>query len=203
MNTEKKRKYTKKEGLFVPARQVSMLAAGALTIAAVLFMGGYFIGKKHMMEQFVAQAETDSFADQVYSSMCALYDADTGGESILLAVEDEQDPSSLDELRRTSDEGEEPLLVQNTKNSVDSSFTYVGQLLSYHVRRYADSFVQRLAKKNIPLEVRTRKSVTAGGEAKEWYQVVTKPYTDRHELEVVVEQLSREEKIEGAHIIVC
>lgn len=190
MNTEKKRKYTKKEGLFVPARQVSMLAAGALTIAAVVFMGGYFIGKKHMMEQFVAQAETDSFADQVYSSMCALYDADTGGEPMLLVSEDEQ-------------EQEEPLLVHNATDSVDSSHAYVGQLLSYHVRRYADSFVQKLAKKNILLEVRTRKSVTAGGEIKEWYQVVTKPYTDRHELEVVVEQLSQEEKIEGAHIIVC
>ncbi len=201
MNTEKKRKYTKKEGLFVPARQVNMLSAGALIIAAVVFMGGYFIGKKHMMEQFVAQVETDSFADQVYSSMCVLYDADTGGESMLLVAAD-RDPSSLDELRRTSDDEGEPLTVQNAKDSVNLP-AYVGQLLSYHVRRYADSFVQKLAKKNIPLEVRTRKSVTASGEAKEWYQVVTKPYADRHELEVVVEQLSREEKIEGAHIIVC
>ena len=201
MNTEKKRKYTKKEGLFVPARQVNMLSAGALIIAAVVFMGGYFIGKKHMMEQFVAQVETDSFADQVYSSMCVLYDADTGGESMLLVAAD-RDPSSLDELRRTSDDEGEPLPVQNAKDSVNLP-AYVGQLLSYHVRRYADVFVQKLAKKNIPLEVRIRKSVTANGEAKEWYQVVTKPYTDRHELEVVVEQLSREEKIEGAHIIVC
>jgi hypothetical protein len=218
MNNERKRKYTKKEGLFVPARQVSMLVAGALMLVAIVFLGGYFVGKKHMMEQFVAQVETDSFADQVYASMCSLYEVHTDDELMLLATnEDSEEQSqwnSSDESKKKEREKiEEEAGAVLTKASSEAlvlegeapsgSPAYVGQLLSYHVRQYADSFVQRVAKKNISLEVRTRKSVTACGEQKEWYQVVTKPYADRHELEVVVGQLSQEENIKGAHIIVC
>ena len=188
MNERKKSRKTAKDGLFVPARQVSMLAAGALTIAAVVFLGGYFIGKKHMMEHFVAQVEQDSFADQVYSSMYAMYDHD-------VPTSEEQ------EAEQTAAQEADGELVLS--DDLSPSEAYVGQLLSYHVRKYADGFVQKMAKKNISLEMHTRNSVTASGDTKEWYQVVTKPYTDRGELEVVVEQLSREEKIKGAQIIVC
>ncbi len=194
MNDRKKSRKTTKDGLFVPARQVSMLAASALAVAAVVFLGGYFIGKKHMMEHFVAQVEHDSFADQVYSSMYAMYDDAPASE------DQEREWAQEEEAGETADEQADSELVLSDELSLEA---YVGQLLSYHVRKYADGFVQKMAKRNIPLEVRTRKSVTANGDAKEWYQVITKPYTNRGELEVVVEQLSREEKIKGAHIIVC
>ena len=173
--------------------------------------------------------------------MCSLYEVNAEDEPMLLAANDEQDPSSLKLRpcpakplakhgrtgRRTRDEEDgdrgwdEPSTEEERERAqemeeeemaaeeADGEFvqsespTYVGQLLSYHVRKYADTFIEKMAKKNILLEVRLRKSVTAKGETKEWYQVVTKPYSDRRELELVVEQVSQEEKIAGAQIIVC
>jgi len=213
----------KKDGLFIPTAQVSMLTAGALAIAAFVFWGGYMVGKKHIMEQVVAQVEADSFADQLYSSMCSLYTEYHDNSQMLLAFNDADEEDEESEAEKNREQAEEleaeetaadesdmagDSFVQYGSGVIDGlakaeSTVYVGQLLSYHVRRYADTFIEKMAKKNIPLEVRTRTSVTASGEAKKWYQVVTKPYSDRQELELVVEQLSQEEKITGAQIIVC
>ena len=60
------------DGLFIPNRQVSMLIAALMMVLFITFLGGYFFGKKYMVEQFVAKVEQDSFADQIYSSLCAL-----------------------------------------------------------------------------------------------------------------------------------
>ncbi len=223
MNDRENEKKTDKDGLFIPSRQVSILVVVALAIACIVFLGGYFIGKKHMMEQFVARIEQDSFADQVYSSLCDLYDYDMEETSIASQPLEEQqlvehslEEQQLDQERNQKDtqlvsnisadnetEQKQASVEELQSEQAVAAPSYYAQLLSYHSKRYADIFVQKLMKKNIPVEVRTRKSVTARGESKPWYQVVTKPYTDREELQVLVDRVSREEKIKGACIKTC
>jgi hypothetical protein len=61
-----------KNSLFIPTRQVSAFVALAIFLLGVVFMSGYFFGKKQMVDQFVVKAEQDSFADQICLVMCAL-----------------------------------------------------------------------------------------------------------------------------------
>lgn len=193
MNEQKKRISKKKEGLALSARQTSMLVASVCMAAVLVFLGGYVVGKKQSFAQVIAQIEHDSLADQIYASVCSLYEAESDHE---LGAHHEYH----DQLAGETSALKCPVSTAQEKNEAS---LYVGQLLSYHIRPYADQFVQKMAKKNVPLEIRTRKSVATNGEVKEWYQVVTKPYEDRHELELVVEQVSQEEKITGAQIVMC
>ena len=199
VSDRKKKRKIETDGLFIPGRQVSKLVVGGIAAACIVFMGGYFIGKKHTMEQLVANMEQDSFADQVYSSLCNLYEYDA--QAMVVAHQEATD-QEMPVGESPLEEAQEQEAEETMEEQADGP-AYAAQLLSYHVRRHADDFVQKLAYKNIPLKVRARKSVTAGGEAKEWYQVVTKPYVDRDELQLVVDQVVREERIKGAQIITC
>ncbi len=213
-NNEKKRN---NDGLFIPSRQVTVMVAVAVVLAGVLFLGGYIVGKKHVMEQVVARMEQDSFADQVYSSLCELYDYDM--EEVIVADQECEsiEDTAIEEV--VQNEPAEPMPVVSNDLEMDAAnektstqiipeqaaatISYRAQLLSYHVKKYADNFVAKLAKKGIPVEVKTRKSTTACGASKLWYQVVTGPYADRDELQKVVDRISQEEKIKGARIITC
>ena len=70
----KKRDPEKKSGLFIPIRQATAYSSLAFCLLGVVFMAGYFFGKNHMVDQFVARIEEDSFADQISASLCSLYD---------------------------------------------------------------------------------------------------------------------------------
>ena len=62
--------------LQIHKRQVSLISGGLVLLAAGIFAGGYFLGTYHAVESFMVKAEQDSFADQVYASLSALYDQD-------------------------------------------------------------------------------------------------------------------------------
>lgn len=187
------------EGLFIPTHQLSGSIVGALVVATILFVGGYVIGKKQAVDQLMVQVEHDVFADQIYSSLCSLYDADAFGEQVASAISEKQEKKG-DDVPETSLDA---VAQDSVLSSTTSATSYVGQLLSYHGRQQAEEFVRKCARKKVPLEVKTRKSVTASGKTRKWYQVVTKPYTDRHALEQVMEQIAYEENIKGAQIIAC
>lgn len=180
------------DGLFIPVRHVALLVAGALLTLSIVFFAGYFVGKKHVMEQFVDKFEQDSFADQVYSSLCELYDCD---------IEQTECVASQKDVSLEAHDGKSEDLLVSPISSIES--TYKALLIGYQSKRYADAFVTKLQRKNIPAEMKVRNSSTARGKTKEWYQVVVGPYTDRDELQSVVDCVSREEKIKGARIVAC
>ena len=60
---------TRSDGVVISNRHVSGIIAGGIACMPVAFSAGYFLGKHYLVEQFVAKAEQDSFADQVYTSL--------------------------------------------------------------------------------------------------------------------------------------
>ncbi len=216
MQKEKKSvKKTDNDGLFIPRRQLSIFVAAAAAVVFVVFMSGYFFGKKHMVEQFVAQVEHDAFADQIYSSMCALYDCDNEPiaiESIASTVDDER-VLQKDEQVALEDSPDQPEEIASQIQSfetaqqepADSGQSYYAQLIGYRqsMRRAAERFAQKLIDKGIPVEVRTRKSSTPKGRTAIWYQVVTQAYADRQALEEIVDSVCRQERLKGVRILSC
>ena len=211
MNNRKNEKKSDNEGLFIPVRHVTLLVVGAFSVICIVFFGGYFIGKKHVMEQLVAKLEQDSFADQVYSSLCELYDYDD--QQAVDTVADQTDCSQELSEEHVNEVLFSPLPVAETSSDAFQGPAiaqsevvlpqYFAQLIGYQSKRYADMFAKKMEKKNIPVLVKIRKSITARGKTKEWYQVITKQYTDWQELQAVVDRVSREEKIKDARIITC
>lgn len=207
MNSDDKN--TERDGLLMSRRQTSILVVTALALICVAFLSGYFVGKRQAMEQFVTRLEQDSFADQVYASLCELYDYDS--ESIREEEGDENgcgEPESTEVSAPAIDLGTSTTMTQQgtrafTMLDQKTIPRYYAQLLGYRTNKEAKDFVAKLAKKHIDLEIRDRKSVTARGKVKEWYQVVTKKYTDRTALQELVTRVGREEKIKGIQIVTC
>lgn len=215
------------DGLFIPNRQVSLLVASLLMMFFITFLGGYFFGKKYMVEQFVAKIEQDSFADQIYSSLCALGECDPDELRALAAQESEGDISDMCEvtdqepqeaassavqqlsLEEPQAEVQEMVSVDQLTQEVASqeipidTKSYYALLAGYGTELAANKFVKRLAQKNISATTKKHISKTAKGAQRSWFQVVTREYSDRDTLQKLVDRITKEEKLKGVSIVTC
>lgn len=200
------------DGLFIPSRQVSMLFTAFLTVLFITFLSGYFFGKKYMVEQFVAKVEQDSFADQIYSSLCALsnYEPDElrslAVEEPLVTAAGDHDESEVkqDALEQTVEAMIEPALESTAVSAVQSTDKqYYAQLIGYGTELAAKKFAYRLSQKAIPAVVKKRISTTPKGKKRTWFQVVTNAHSDRDMLEKLVDRIAKEERLKGIRIVTC
>lgn len=222
---------SRSDGLFIPSRHVSMLTASLLMLFFVTFLSGYFFGKKFMVEQFVAKIEQDSFADQIYSSLCALSEYDPE-ELRALAAQDQgavvQDawedadqevsdninvPLVHNEMMQPQESSEsenvddqivlqnDPIVAQSEEPIATKS--YYAQLIGYATEAAAKNFVARLERKKISTVIKKHTSKTGKGVQRPWFQVLTCNYSDRDELQKLVDRIAKEEKLKGVSIITC
>ncbi len=194
----------RKSELRLSLRHTAAYSAAAVLLLGITFFGGYFFGKKQMAEQFIMKIDQDSFADQIYSSLCALYDGEEPvTKGLLVAENDAATPAKetvplVDMVATTTTEESVSMAEQLGAKSGPS---YYAELIGYGTRKAAELFVQKMNKKSISVELKERKSVTAQGKKREWYQVVTGRHKNRENLERITDRLAREEKINGIRIV--
>ncbi len=213
------------DGLFVPSRQVSMLIAALLMMFFITFLSGYFFGKKHMVEQFIAKVEQDSFADQIYSSLCALSEYEPE-ELRAIAVQDQElvvqeiydtlvqevvpetvvlaeAAVSEDAVVSALNEPDQIPLPENPVVDTPPDTAYYAQLIGYGTELAAKKFAHRLSQKDIPVRVKKRISKTPKGRQRTWFQVVTQNHSDRDTLDKLVDRITKQEKLKGVCIVTC
>ena len=200
---------TRSDGLFIPNRQLSTMIAFLLMVLFVSFLSGYFFGKKHMVEQFVAKAEQDSFADQIYSSLCALGDYDVESIRSLELVESDKDSdaaiSHTQEAPALLSEEEVAMASSSSEEAISTIPTtqYLAQLIGFGTEGAARRFYRKMKERHVSVIVKERVSVSAKGNKRTWYQVVTEPHEDRDILEKLVDRITKEEKLMGVRIVTC
>ena len=172
-------------------RQISWLLAVVICIAIGSFGAGYFWGEKRSAERFLQRIGQDSLSDQVYSSICSLYDSDSE-----LKQNTEDDILEDDAEEVTKEES-----GQEAEEETVPKVAYYAQLVGFGTAKNAQQFVERLAKKGIITHVQGRKSRTARGKIINWYQVVTDPYTDKGALISLVEQVKEQERLHDVRIV--
>ncbi len=181
--------------LLAPRRQASFVAAAAMLLCTLIFMLGYLIGQKHVVDQFVCCLEERSFAEQVYASLHT-----AGGEYRT------QDLVSAGTTTQDVITSSNEVIAENEITPV-AAFTddkhYYAQLIGFRTQQSAYTFADRLRGCGIPVLVRRRISSTARGTERHWYQVVSEPYQDRNELENLVDRVSGKEKLKGVRILPC
>lgn len=173
-------------------RQLSLMVAGFLAFSFFVFIAGYFLGQKRATQEFLYKADQDSLADQIYSSMCVLYDAkDDGDENAESA--DEADNIDVPEVVQIKDEPQTGAVP--TKK-------YQAALVGFPASGAAEGkkLVARLTAQGFPVELVERASATSKGKKITWYQVVTKPYESKSALETAVQQIAHNEHIKEKSI---
>ena len=190
------------QGLFIPNRQLSAVVALLLLLFFAIFMTGYFLGKKKIVEEFTQNVQQEAFADHIYTTV--------------LATNCENQSSTVPELVTYSDDAHNMLaqsinhddaLVEDNDHHIINSLAhnerYYAQLIGFGTEKAAQLFIKKLAAKGIETELKKRTSKTAKGQVSYWYQVVTMAYADKNELSALVDKLAKEENIKDACIKVC
>ena len=180
----------------VTNRQINWMIAIVVFIAVGSFGAGYFWGEKKSAERFLQRIGQEAFSDQVYSSICSLYDSDNEsdqrGENVVTEAENVPEETSKQEVVATTKESAKKMVPREA---------FYAQLVGFGTSKKAKQFVERLSKKGITAHVRDRKSKTARGKLITWYQVVTDPYTDKDALITLVEKVKADEHLHDVRII--
>jgi len=187
--------------MFSP-RHISWIIAAVLFVNSVSFLTGYLWGKKCAAEQACYTIKRDSLADTVYSAVCwqngQLNDTD---EQDVDANEtsDDLDNESIVAVAENEDVVECESKIENEE--LESSARYFAQLVSFHTRRQADIFANKLQSNAIPVTVKERSSKTPKGRVIRWYQIVAGPYETRERVTQVAAQLQKSEKLHDVRIV--
>lgn len=88
----------------------------------------------------------------------------------------------------------------NKSESLELKNSYYAQLIGYKKEKYAENFVQKIAKQGIDLQIKKRCSKSKDSEIT-WYQVITSVFENKNELEAIIAQLIKQEKLHGVQII--
>lgn len=176
-------------------RQLSLAMAALLAFSFFVFIAGYFLGQKKAAEEFSFRADQDSLADQIYSSMCVLYDAkdeneDAGENESGEDVESNETSDSIE----PKDESNQIIVSQPVvPQTVVLQKQFVATIAGFGANNCGDGkkLVQQLTNKGYPVELVERASRTAKGKTVIWYQIVTKPYASKGALEKAIHEIAK------------
>jgi len=208
-----------KQGVFLNNRHMSWALSIILLLNFFIFMIGYFLGKKKVIDQLNHKIDQESLTDHVYSSMYALYDnkvqpgisdnAEPGDETTEAETSEEQSvEQAVDAAAQVKVlESEEALAEESPRNVAEvitvknDGHEYYAQLVGFGNERAAQQFVRKLAQRDITAHIKQRPSRTAKGRTIYWYQVITESFAKKEELLTLVETIKRREKLHDVRII--
>jgi hypothetical protein len=186
--------------LTMTKRQTSGVVAALLFIFFMSFIMGYFLGTKHATEEFIVQMHQESFADQLFSSVCSL--GNTASELMV----DNECPQNIP----VSIENSVPpvcIPVSNPLPVVEDNGAdelYAAELIGFGKRDAAAQFMARVTRNTgVNLELRTRHSKNGKGSVTTWYQVVTQRYPSKAALNNDLEQIAKKETLRDINIVTC
>lgn len=208
-------------GIYITKKQASVTAALLVILGLLLFIAGYFWGKQHIIDGYTQKTSQESFNDQVdYLLTMQSFAAKNGNtfsleesESKEQAVEEllKNLPDALEEEEKstqppvTCSKPTEQLAKKSAQSTIDvvepKQDKHYATLAGFAKKASALQMVQRLKKRNIRVEIKTKTSKAASGKvSRVWYQVVTSPYNSVQDVQDVVDKILNSEKIKRSDI---
>ncbi len=198
------------DGLYLNKQHLNRTIVLLLLTSLFIFIAGYFWGQHTAAEQLLTMVERDSFADQVYYAMSATErgDEESADDEALPAQNVDATNSQAatpNDIHATHPQpiaqqsAETEPVVQASVEQKPSTF-YKGILAGFSTEKMANQMVQRLKRRGFDVAIVTRHSRTKQGKSVAWYQAVTAPMADRSQLEGIVAQIKKFEKLHDVSI---
>lgn len=159
-------------------KQISYAAAMWLMLSFFIFIAGYYWGKKSTFDPISEQIAYSSLADKVYYAFCALNENEQESES-----EQESDEAIVNENNNNE------IISENGKINKENQKAYYALLSGFGTINAAKAYAQKLLNKDFAVRVLERKSRTASGKLRKWYQVATAPMNNKEELEKIIDSI--------------
>lgn len=158
--------------LIIDRRHTSWYVAGLLLLLLITFVVGFIWGRRASMLEEQQKIADDAFVDKA--------------QYALLAPETKEQTEVVEAVADI-----QPAITQRYQAQLNFGY---GQLTR------AQALVNRLKQHGIVTKIITRKGRN-GNKRTVWYQVVTEPYTDLAELELLVQRLKTTERLKNIKII--
>lgn len=210
-------------GLFIPNRQVSLIASGIFITLFLSFVAGYFWGHRRAIQRFVAKVEEESFADRINYALYTMNDRDVsefeqetedtngsalGNEDATLTVpEESEDASEEQESTDDSASKQESSPKHSDNKKIDPNFekkemvVFVAPLAGFGTLHAATEFIKRVQLIDPSSVVEKRTSKTARGRTVVWYQAMTGEFGAREDLQKFLSVIQKREHIKDIKIV--
>lgn len=211
--------------LIFDSKQTAWIVSAFLLVLFFVFMAGYFLGRHQAVEQFCHALDQESISDKIYSSLYASYEGKTGIEMpdaekmesdktesnnideaaidekpIIVKTESVADLASNNEAKPENKTTQATAPDELTKKTPQPS-AYYAPLIGFGSQKTAVAYTNRLLEKGFPVELKPRTSKTGKGRVISWFQIVTKPFASRNELEKLIATLEKKEHLTNVKII--
>ena len=202
-----------KDHLYITRKQGTLFGAGILVICLFIFVIGYFLGKKSVMDEFSKKISKDSFVDQVEYAFATQalrqadndQDEDEENEDVVAFDTENETPSQsapAQNIMMDNKPEEKAISIVPSENSnsistqtvPSESFCYA-KLVGFGTQKAAISFAERLKQQKINVQIKTNISKTAQGKKRIWYQATTPEYSSIASLEQDINKIVKFEHI--------
>jgi len=208
-----------KDQIVLSKRQISMIMASMVIFCLFVFIVGFFLGKRVVVDEFSSNVTQNALHDQI-DYLLTSQSLQSSQEEIVNNEESQEHESPLDILELKDQNSTESLAESlssvepigltkdikvshtkisenNNKKSIEPDI-YDPQyacLIGFGTKQAANAFVVRLKKHHITVILKTIISKTASGKVRTWYQAITPTYDSATELQEVVRKIKRLEHI--------
>lgn len=182
-----------KNSLKISQKEAGHVVALFIVIGFFLFVAGYFLGKKKMLEE-ISEQHDRSFIEKVQNSFDTFVEPDT-------SLEESSEDSVMEDVPsdQVLSSKEVSLSAQESIKKTGSCAAYA-QLCGFGTKRAAQKYHEKLRQQGYDVQVIDKTSRTKKGKIITWYQVIT-DVMDKNELMSLVEKIKKDDKLTGVKVI--
>ncbi|MBI2352749.1 hypothetical protein HYV11_00720 [Candidatus Dependentiae bacterium] len=205
--------------IYISKKQASLIVVVIATFGLLLFMLGYFWGKQSVLDEFNQRVTHDQRLSQdslnesidygsaissinEKSSLCDDQEAEgIKTDAVAALTLNNQSHKETDDVVAIVREQEEKNKGMEQGLTPSEGKKYSALLIGYGTKQAAMNFIHRLKSHSIETYLRPRISKTASGKIKrKWYQVITKTYSSKEELNREIERIKKYEHLKESDI---
>lgn len=179
-------------------KQVSHLVALLLFTGFIIFMVGYYIGKRVVSTASISQPLMANAANSVINAVQNLQAQDDVADLFSDDLEEKIEPIKPYENKVEEDK---QIKAEDNRVTKQTSINYCGQLAGFGTLRAAQKYLQDIQKRGFAARLVERKSKSANGVERIWYQVTTPYFSDKTELEDVISNMKKARLCNSAEIV--
>lgn len=193
------------ESLIINRKIVSIVTASLIMLGTFIFIAGYFWGYRQASQDVQLNIKQTNFADQIsYASN----NLDASSNLINVADDNSNLVDNTTSHSAQIEQNNQGLINDlsdnlsentNTENTNDLT-NYYAELIGFGRLKAAQAFVDKMKDKGFLLVIRKRISKTGAGKIVNWYQVITESYSNKQELQKVVDVIRQTERLQGIKI---
>lgn len=193
----------KREGLSLSERELSHIIVGLLLGGFLLFVSGYYLGKRRACEEF-AFGDDVQFAQKVQSALSALAgrgESDENSDGDVSVSEVDAAGENCPAVETVTTESPTDTVSTETPTSVCKVEPKAyARLCGFGSKAAAEGYVKKLAKREITAHITERVSKTPRGRKIFWYQVSTETMP-KNVLIGLIDEIKRRDKLSDVSII--